>query len=148
MEGGGVEQCEKRRGRGESLLSGVCWWMVHSVWLRAHMNKHIRLLFAAHSKCKPLIMQWDDIKKKGKWGEKNVIWLWLLLQGDLVIAELLMMFWRVRFWTMDFSFPNENKLNTSSEYTLNTLILSPGFIFKFCFVPYRKQGRYGLYVIT
>lgn len=70
VEGGGVEQCEKRRGSRESLVSGVWWWMVHAVWLRAHMNKHIRLRFAAHSKYKALIMQWDDIKKKKVSGKK------------------------------------------------------------------------------
>lgn len=81
--------------------------------------------------------------------EKNVIWLCLLLQGDWVMAELLMMFWRVQFWTVDifFPFPNENKLNTSSDYTL-LLYFMLRFFKNFCFASDRKHSRCEMYVIA
>lgn len=73
VEGGGVEQCEKRRGSRESLVSGVWWWMVHAVWLRAHMNKHIRLRFVAQLGD---AMRWYKKKKGGVSGKK----------GDLIMV--------------------------------------------------------------
>lgn len=91
---GGGRRCGTARGeetgRGKWLLSRVRWWMVHSVWLRAHMNKHAGLGFCCtHSKCKLLIMWWDEIfdrvseKSDYSFCSKG-IQLWLDCQCDVL----------------------------------------------------------------
>lgn len=129
VEGGGVEQCEKRRGSRESLVSGVWWWMVHAVWLRAHMNKHIRLRFVAQLGD---AMRWYKKKRGGKWKKRwfdygycaKEIGLWLncrwCFEG-----------YSPEPWIFFFPFPNEN---TSSDYTL-LLYFTLRFYFKTFVLP-------------